>query len=188
MLRLITLTVVAVLAVQPPGTISAQEKATKAESKLVFPIISRYGGIVSRPGAAEQPRAGAKVVLDITADSKPGDVNKGLERAARLLNLYGAAGMQAADVKIVIVIHGEATKSVLNDAAYKMRSGIEQNPNLPLIRALRTAGVELFVCGQALHNKGIPDAEVANEIQIAVAALTVVINKQMDGYACIQVP
>lgn len=188
MLRLMTLVVLTVVAVQPSGTLSAQDKSIKTDSKLVFPIISKYGGIVARPGAAEQPRAGAKVIFDVTTDSKPGDVNKGLERAARLLNLYGAAGMRAADVKIVIVLHGEATKSVLNDAAYNMRSGVEQNPNLPLIRALQAAGVDLFVCGQALHNKGIPDAEVADEVQIAAAALTVVINKQMDGYACILIP
>ena len=47
------------------------------------------------PRAAEQPRKGAKAVFDITADAKPGEVNQGLERVARLLNLYGAAGLTA---------------------------------------------------------------------------------------------
>ena len=157
-------------------------------SQLVFPIIPKHGAVLPRPNAVEQPRAGAKVVFDATADAKPADVNKSLDRVARLLNLYGAAGRQAQDVKITIVLHGEATKSVLNDAAYKSRFQVEQNPNLPLIRELQKAGVEVLVCGQALNYKGFPDTEVANEIPIAAAALTAVINKQADGYSYLPVP
>lgn len=159
-----------------------------AASKLEFPIIPKHGGVLPRPKAVEQPRAGAKVVFDATADAKPADVNKGLDRVSRLLNLYGVAGLKAQDVKITIVLHGEATKSVLNDAAYKERFQVEQNPNLPLIRELQKAGVEVLVCGQALNYKGFLDGEVADEVPIAAAALTVVVNKQTDGYSYIPVP
>ena len=149
---------------------------------LKFPVIAEYGGVVPLKAAAEPPRAGTKVVFDGTAAAKPGEVNKALERVARLLNLYGVAGLQAEDVKIAIVLHGEATNSVLTDAAYKSRFEIERNPNLPLIRELRQAGVEVFVCGQALNYKGIPEDEVADDVPVAAAALTVLVNKQADGY------
>jgi ubiquinone/menaquinone biosynthesis C-methylase UbiE/intracellular sulfur oxidation DsrE/DsrF family protein len=162
--------------------------AAAPASKLEFPIIPKHGGVLPRPKAVEQPRAGAKVVFDATADAKPADVNKGLDRVARLLNLYGVTGLTAQDVKITIVLHGEATKSVLNDAAYKERFQVEQNPNLPLIRELQKAGVEVLVCGQALKYKGFPDGEVADGVPIAAAALTVVVNKQTDGYSYIPVP
>ncbi len=162
--------------------------AAPAATKLEFPIIPKHGGVLPRPKAVEQPRAGAKVVFDATADAKPADVNKGLDRVARLLNLYGVAGLTAQDVKITIVLHGEATKSVLNDAAYKERFQVEQNPNLPLIRELQKAGVEVLVCGQALNYKGFPDGEVADGVPIAAAALTVVVNKQTDGYSYVPVP
>jgi intracellular sulfur oxidation DsrE/DsrF family protein/SAM-dependent methyltransferase len=152
-------------------------------AELAFPIIANYGGVAPLEAAAEQPRTGAKVVFDATSDTKPGEVNKGLERVARLLNLYGAAGLKTADVKLAIVLHGEATKSVLTDAAYKSRFEIERNPNLPLVRELRKAGVEVFVCGQALSYKGFAQDEVADEITVAAAALTVIVNKQADGYA-----
>ena len=157
-------------------------------SKLQFPIIPKHGGVLPRPKAVEQPRSGAKVVFDATADAKPADVNKGLDRVARLLNLYGVAGLKAQDVKITIVLHGEATKSVLNDTAYKMRFQVDENPNLPLIRELQKAGVEVLVCGQALNYKGFPDTEVSGGVPIAAAALTVVVNKQTDGYSYIPVP
>ncbi len=159
-----------------------------AKPKLEFPIIPKNGGVLHRPNAVEQPRSGARVVFDTTADSKPTDVNKGLERAARLLNLYGVAGLKAQDVKIAIVLHGDATKAVLNDAAYKSRCGADENPNLPLIRELQQAGVDVFVCGQALSYKGFADAEVAEGIPIAAAALTVVINRQSEGYSYFPVP
>lgn len=162
--------------------------AAKASAPLHFPIISQYGGIKPLPDAVEQPRAGAKVVFDITADSKPNELNKGLERAARLLNLYGAAKLKATDVKIVAVLHGDATKAILTDAAYAMRTGQVKNPNLPLIAELQKAGVEVQVCGQALNYKGIADSEVADTVAIAVSALTVLINRQANGFAYAPVP
>jgi len=155
---------------------------------LSFPVIEGFGGVVVLPNAAEKPRSGAKIVFDVTADAKPSDVNKGLDRAARLLNLYGAAGLKASDVKIVVVFHGEATKSVLNDEFYQPRFGVERNPNLPLIRELQKAGVELFVCGQALNYKGFPESAVTQNVPIADAALTVTVNRQMDGYGYLPVP
>lgn len=157
--------------------------AQTTEQKLVYPIIPNVGGVVPLPKAAEQPRKGAKVVIDITVDAKFVDVNKGLERAARLLNLYGSAGMKASDVKIAVVMHGEATKSVLSHKAYKAKFGTETNPNLAVIGELRKAGVEVFVCGQALAYKGFKEAEVAEGITVALAAVNVVVNRQMDGFA-----
>jgi ubiquinone/menaquinone biosynthesis C-methylase UbiE/intracellular sulfur oxidation DsrE/DsrF family protein len=167
----------------PSGT-----PTTVSNGQLEFPIIAGYGGVVARPSAVEQPRAGARVVFDVTADAKPIDVNKGLERAARLLNLYGSAGLKSADVEITMVLHGDATKSVLKDSAYGTRFGTGKNPNLALIDELQNAGVDVLVCGQALNYKEFADTDVADGVSIAAAALTVVINKQAEGYAVIPVP
>ena len=157
----------------------------KPVTKLITPTVEGFGAILPRPNAIEQPRSGAKVVFDATADAKPDAINKGLDRVARLLNLYGSNNMPASDVKVAIVFHGEATKSILSDAAYEQRFGQTANPNLPLIRKLQDAGVEVMVCGQALNYKGFPDAEVADGIPIAASALTVLMNKQADGHAYI---
>ncbi len=164
------------------------KSATPGLKPLVFPIIAGFGGVVPVLNAAEKPRASAKVVFDVTADAKPSDVNKGLDRAARLLNLYGAAGLKASDITITIVLHGEATKSALSDDFYQPRFGVERNPNLPLIRELQKAGVELFVCGQALNYKGFAESAVAKEVPIADAALTITVNRQQDGYGYLPIP
>lgn len=160
---------------------------TDAKPPLAFPLIKKFGGVVVREKAAEAPRKGAKVVLDVTTAAEADQLNKGLERAARLINLYGAAGLKADDVQIVVVVHGDATRSILEAEAYQGRFDGEGNPNLPLIAELRRAGVEVFVCGQALGNKGFSDDEVAEGVTIAVSALTLLLNRQADGYTAIPV-
>ena len=156
---------------------------------LLFPIIEGYGGVVAVADAVEPPRAGMKLVLDVTSEAKkPEEVNKGLDRTARLLNLYGTAGLKASDIRITVVLHGEATKSVLSDEAWESRFQTKHNPNLPLIRFLQEAGVEVMVCGQALNYKKIERSEVAGEVSVAAAALTVLLNRQADGFAYVPVP
>jgi len=157
-------------------------------TQRVFPIIAGHGGVAPRSGTIEPPRPGAKVVIDATLGGKPEELNKSLERVARLLNLYGAAGLKASDVTIAIVLHGEATGTVLTDGAYQAKFGPAKNPNLPLILALQAAGVEVSVCGQAMANHGYSDADIPAGIPISTSALTTVMNKQADGYTTIVVP
>jgi intracellular sulfur oxidation DsrE/DsrF family protein len=167
------------------ATAGAQGQPPSGKTGLVYPLVPGHGGVVPLPHAAEQPRKGAKVVFNITTDATPGEVNKGLEQIARLLNLYGAAGLKAGDVKIAAVCHGAADKAVLSDAAYLARFKLTANPNLPLIRDLQKAGVEVFVCGQSLHDLGFKTEEVAEEVPVADSAMLVLVNKQIDGYAYI---
>jgi len=86
-------------------------------------------------------------------------------------------------VTIAAVLHGEADKTVLSDAAYAARFKVAANPNLPLIRDLKKAGVEMFVCGQSLHDLGFKTEEVAEEVPVADSAMLVLVNKQTGGYA-----
>lgn len=96
--------------------------------------------------------------------------------------------MKASDISVTIVLHGEATKSVLSDEAWESRMQMKHNPNLPLIRLLQKAGVEVMVCGQALSYRKMERSEVSSDIQVAATALTVLLNRQADGFACVQVP
>ncbi|MCA8999509.1 MAG: methyltransferase domain-containing protein [Planctomycetaceae bacterium] len=149
---------------------------------LEYPIISGYGGVVAMKNAEDVPMVGAKLVIDVTSSAKPNEVNKGLDRAARLLNLYGTAGLTAQDVKLTIVLHGNATDAVLKSELYAQRFGGEENPHLRLIEKLREAGVDIQVCGQALNYKGYAESMVAEGVSIATSALTTVANRQSQGY------
>jgi intracellular sulfur oxidation DsrE/DsrF family protein len=171
------------------GFVSVAALGLAADSPtFVFPQIARHGGVVHLPKAAEPPRRGAKLVFDITADSQPSEVNKGLESVARYLNLHADAGHRPADVKLALVLHGGATKAALHDAAYAKHTAAAQNPNLELIRQLKACGVEVFVCGQSLARNNYVAEEVAGDLTIAVSAMTVNANRQQDGYAYIAIP
>ena len=163
-------------------------RADEGDTKLVFPVIKDVGGVVPMPKATDQPRKGAKLVLDLTGEAEPGEVHKGLKRAALVLNLYGAAGLKPTDVQIAIVLHGKATRCCLNDAAYAKRTKAERNPNLPVIAALQKAGVQVAVCGQALNYSGYAEEEVAQNIPVTLAAVLFLMNRHAEGYTPIPVP
>ncbi len=88
-------------------------------------MIEGYGGIVSLPKAAEQPKKGAKILFDITAYKDPKAVTKGLDQAALVLNQYADAGVPPGVVDFVVVLHGDATKATLTHRVYaKHRSDL----------------------------------------------------------------
>lgn len=175
------------MALQSPAQTRPAAAVDAGPAERVFPLISDFGGVVPLPDAVDPPRAGAKVVIDVTAGSKPAEVNIGLERVARLFNLYGTAGKSVRDLTVTVILHGDATTAVLKDDVYRSRFDGVANPGLPLIQKLREAGVQVLVCGQALHNKKIPMGDVSPDIPVAVSAMTVLINRQQDGYAYVPV-
>ena len=157
--------------------------AAESGTEYVHPQIQGHGKVVRLPQAAEQPRAGAKICVDLTVGGPDAAVNPGLEKTARFVNIYAGAGEKPAECMLTVVLHGEATSVALSDAGYAKHVGRANNPNLPLIKQLRAAGVEFFVCGQAMAGKGFAEAEIDGQVMVAVSALTVNVNRQMDGYA-----
>lgn len=162
------------------------DKATAAPN-LNFPVIANHGGVVQLPNAAQQPRAGTKLLVDLTSGGDAGELNPGLEKVAKYVNLYAGGGAEPAEVKIAVVFHGDATLSVLNSKAYSARFKTDGNPNLQLLQSLNEANVELYVCGQSLVSKGSDPKEVAEFVKTAVSALTAVVNLQSDGYAYVNI-
>jgi len=161
------------------------EKIEKNASRLVYPIIEGYGGVVALPDAVEQPRKGTKVVFDVTAVAKEaGKPLPGLERAAVLLNLGGVSGLKAADMEMVIVLHGEATAAALDDQAFKALHG-RINENAELHGRLTKAGVKIMVCGQSLERKSFDRKSVHPEIAVAASAVSAIVNLQSRGYSYI---
>lgn len=157
----------------------------KIGPKLVHPAIAGYGGVLPLPDAADQPAQGTKVVFDVTAVAREaGKPVPALERAAVLLNLAGASGLQPADLEVAVVLHGEATYAALESKAFRERFGRE-NENAVLIERLGKAGVKVLVCGQSLVKKEIDRTAVRTDVAVAASALTAVVNRQRIGFACV---
>jgi intracellular sulfur oxidation DsrE/DsrF family protein len=161
---------------------------SKEPTKLVYPIIPDVGGVVALPKAGDPPRKGGKIVLDLTGESEPGEVHKGLKRAALILNLYGAAGLKPSDVQIAVVFHGKATRCVLDHDAYRKHTKAEKNPNLAVLAALQKAGVQVAVCGQALNYSGFEESEVPNTVPVTQSAVLFLMNRHSEGFLAVPVP
>jgi len=138
------------------------------------------------PNAHEMPDAKTdyKVLFDVrNAPSKPGDVNPVLETAARYLNTLAKLGVPASHRHIAVIFHQGGTPAVLTNEEYKARNHGQDNPNVAIIRALKQAGVELHLCGQAALAMHIAPKDMQPEIQLDLWALTTIVNFEMRGYA-----
>lgn len=154
----------------------------KKKVSFIYPAIQKYGKVVKLPKATQQPRDGSKIVVDLTSGGKPEELFPSVEKVARFVNIYRGAGKTPEKVEISVVLHGDATLAILNDEAYAKRFKTKGNPNLDCLQKLHEAGVKIFVCGQSLiHKGGSPDEVVIADV--AVSALTTLVNLQADGYS-----
>lgn len=147
------------------------------------PAIAGYGEVVRLSTAAQQPRIGSRIVVDVTKGGDPGKLNAAIEKVCRFVNIYAGAGKKSATVDIAVVLHGEATLTILNADTYSTRFKTEGNPNLDCLNKLHKAGVRILVCGQSLIGKDAKFDEVIESADVAVSALTALVNLQADGYA-----
>ncbi|CAM2156247.1 exported protein of unknown function [Pararobbsia alpina] len=120
-------------------SLSAHAAASDAPGFWQTPAVQGYGRVHNLPDSAYQPKPGHiyKVVFSVTSGAKQSDqINAALDRVARTVNLYAAAGVPLKDLKFVAVVSGPATPLVLDDAHYREEFGVP-NPNLPEIAALK---------------------------------------------------
>lgn len=162
--------------------------AVAAPIQWSYPAVAHYGPVRPLPNAALQPDKGReyKAVFDVTTPIKnPSRADPGLDHVARAVNVFASARVPRDHLHFVAVLHGPATRAVLDDARYRELYG-RANPNLPLLKALRQAGVELEVCGQALADNHYRRAWVSPSVRVTLSALSDLIIYQNEGYAVVK--
>ncbi len=175
--------VVALAADPAPPAASAPPRLSLPQE---FPQIEGYGSVVALPEAGERPRIGGRVVFDTTAAAPAGKPNRGLESAARLVNLYAKEGLAASRPQIAVILHFNATPAALVDAAHD-RAGGGSNPNRELVEKLLANGVEVWVCGQSVIRGGHALSDILPGIKVAHSAMVFNLNRQQDGWATLGV-
>lgn len=159
--------------------------AHAADIHWVYPAISGYGPVNPLPHANVQPSKHKvyKALFDVTSPAPdPSKPEPGLVHVARAVNVFASAGVPLSHLKFVAILHGPATPAILDNEMYKKKYGVD-NPNIPLIAALRKAGVHVDVCGQALADLGFEHAWVNKEVRIDLSALATTIIYGDKGYA-----
>ncbi|WP_188112063.1 DsrE family protein [Aquimarina sp. RZ0] len=164
-----------------PGLVFCQKE------KTVEGTIPKYGNtyIVNNPDFKTDILNDLKVVFDVGrsfGDSTK--LNPLINTAARYLNMHLNANVPEKNLKVALVIHGNAINDVLNNTQYKTRFTID-NPNTPLLSALSDKGVQIIVCGQTAAHRNITKTNVHPDIQIALSAMTALVQLQNKGYKLI---
>jgi intracellular sulfur oxidation DsrE/DsrF family protein len=124
-----------------------------------------------------------RVVFDAATYSGEVDsLNPELVSVARYLNMHGRNGVPLEDMDVAVVLHGDALKGALSDAAYESRYHTK-NPNLDLLQKLDAVGVKFYACGQSLHFRGFAKDELLSPVKVGLSAMTLLTVLQSDGYA-----
>lgn len=176
---------------QQPVTPAQQraEMLRKNEARLIYPFVK--GGImtgvlpVSSVEMAVDKNKTCKLVFDFSYGSPAlyaeGKVNPGLEEICRILNLHSGAGIPDNKLDIVIILHGPATMTFLQEAAYKQRFGTD-NGNMSLLKALQAKGVQFVVCGQTLQLRELDPQKLVAGTKVAFSARTAISTLVSQGY------
>ena len=162
--------------------------ASASGTTWVYPVIKGFGRVHPRPDAAVQPDPGAdyKVIVDVVHGSKDHHKVPGsLQRLARIVNLMGFAKVPPSHVHIVAVLEGEAAYAAASNAEYRKLFKTD-NPNLPILHALKQAGVRLLVCGQAMAEMNLHDSDVGPDITVSLSALSDFVVYGQRGYSYLQ--
>ena len=164
------------------STLAAQSPSVQGPWQT--PAIVGVGKVDPLPQAAYQPQQQEvySVVFSVTkAAEKPTEINPALRQVARMVNLYSSAGVPLSHLRFVAVISDNAIDATLDDEHYRQKYGVD-NPNLPLIRTLRNAGIDVAASGQALVRNQEQQGWIAPEVTLALSGMTTITNLERRGY------
>jgi intracellular sulfur oxidation DsrE/DsrF family protein len=163
---------------------AAEPGEVENNSPKTGPVIEGMGPYFDIPGGFNlQPGIHYRAVMDVAEGPQgPADLNRGIESAARFLNMHAASGIAASDMELALVLHGQAAKAALDNEAYRQRFEVD-NPNNAMLRALHDAGVKIYLCGQSAAFSGFKAEEIHPSITMAVSAMTVLTRLQIEGWA-----
>ncbi len=156
---------------------------------LTVMTVAFSGGLTaearSTPVDPVSPHADAvyKFVFDLgSGKPAPDGTNPGLEEVARFHKLYETYGVPAANLKFVIVLHGDKTDISLAAPAYAARHAGAGNADVAALQALSRIGVRLVVASPALTQAGFTQADVLPGIEIGPLANVTFLDLEAQGY------
>jgi intracellular sulfur oxidation DsrE/DsrF family protein len=151
------------------------------------PVIENYGPVVPVPEDSYNlvPGEHYRVAMDVAAGPEdPAGINRGIESAARFLNMHARNGIRPGDIELALVLHGGATSAALTDEAHQSNLGVP-NGSRELIEALAGAGVSIYLCGQSAGYRGYGANDLLPQVKPAVSAMTAHVRLQQEGYRII---
>lgn len=159
-----------------------------ARAQQAGPVIPAYGKVyrVNKPDIPSGTDTPLQAVFDVYDNpGRPGDLNPHLETAARFLNLHVQSGYSTANLRVALVVHGDAAEDLLKPDIYREKHGtISQNALL--VRELIRAGVQIAICGQSATARDISREQTIPGVKWALSAMSALVYYQNEGYQFIK--
>ncbi len=163
--------------------ITAQVDANATSGKVIPAFGKTYA--VADPDYKTNTDLTFKAVFDVSkAPDDPAQRNPYIETIARFLNMHQKAGVPVSQLKVRMAMHGQASYGLLKNEFYKEKFGVD-NPNIELLKAIDSAGVDIILCGQTAGARNLPESRRLPLTQIALSAMTILIQSQEEGYRMI---
>jgi intracellular sulfur oxidation DsrE/DsrF family protein len=145
------------------------------------PIIRGFGAVAKIDSDLPLPPGlDYKIAYDVEK-AVPGKRNKGIDSAARLLNMLAANGVPKSKIHPAVVIHGDAIYDVLSDERYGQQYGMA-NPSKDLVRQLIAQGVPIYVCGQQAAWSNVDKKDFLPGVKMALSAMNAHAILHSQGY------
>lgn len=147
------------------------------------PVITGFGKTAPIESDLPIPKKTVyKVMFDISAAAKPGEVNRTLDSAARFINMHVAAGVPEKNIRVVVVVHGKGGDDLTNDTFYGARNEGKANANAPLIAQLLAHGVQIYICGQSATAYGVSKGDLLPGVKMSLSAMSAFALLGQQGY------
>lgn len=158
--------------------------ALAAPAAVTGPVFTDFGAYV--PIASDlviPPGTVLRHVYDVTAAAPAGQRHPALDTAARFINSHVGSGVPAENVKVALVVHGQAIIDLTRPAVFTKRRGGTANPSEAAIASLIARGVRIIVCGQAAAALDVAKADLLPGVEMAISASSAHALLQAQGYS-----
>lgn len=120
--------------------------------------------------------------FDVAEAAKDGGRNRGIESAARFINMHVANGVAAENIRVAVVVHGPAVLDLLSAEGWAAREREGENGSAAMVRAMLDHGVEIVVCGQSATAQGVTADQLIEGVVMDLSAMTAHARLQQRGY------
>jgi intracellular sulfur oxidation DsrE/DsrF family protein len=166
----------AALAMLASPAVAAPEDFTQG------PVITGFGAVAKIDSDLKGPPGmDYRVAFDV-GSGKAGERNKGIDGAARLMNMLANSGVPVSKIHPAIVLHNSGIYDVTNNARYGQQYGGAPNPNADLVRQLVAKGVPIYICGQSAAWVNVAKSDLLPGVKMALSAMDAHAILQNQGY------
>ncbi len=110
--------------------------------------------------------------FDVSSPAAEGAANTALVSAARFINMHARSGVAAGNIRLAIVVHGQAVTEMADS----------QSASATLVTALVESGTRIIVCGQSAARRGVATEDLLPGVEMALSAMTAHALLQQQGY------